>query len=103
MADTVNILAPQLMDLGVYIINKLYKGTSIWTPATRVGRHMDVAHWSAPDHIFGKTIAVIDNVSTKSDYNCKTDFDIWREMSNLGAKISQGVNNLWTQLLLVKK
>ena len=48
----VNIPAPQFVDLGISTINKLYKGSSILTPDTRVGRPMDVAHRSALDHIF---------------------------------------------------
>ena len=39
----------------------------------------DTAHWSALNHIFGKTTAAGDDVSEKSDYNYKTDFETWRE------------------------
>ena len=52
--DAVNISAPQFMDLGVSTIDALDKGASICNPDTRVGRHTYVAHWSDPDHIFGK-------------------------------------------------
>ena len=51
-ADTVNIPAPQFMDLGLSTINSMDKGASIWNPSTRVGRPMDVTHGSAPDHIY---------------------------------------------------
>ena len=73
-ADPVNSVAPKFVYLGFSTVDVLDKGAGLWTPATRVGRPMDVAHWSAPDHIFGETTAVGDAVSTKSDYNYKTDF-----------------------------
>ena len=71
--DIFNIPAPQFVDLGISTINALDKGFSLWTPATRVGRPTDVAHWSALDHIFRKTKSVGDAVSVNSDYNYKTD------------------------------
>ena len=77
--DTINIPAPQFVYLEISTIGLLDKGTSLWTPATRVGRHTDVAHWSVLDHIFGKTTVVRDAVSAKSDYDYETDFEIWRE------------------------
>ena len=67
------------MDLGVSTIGTLDKGASLWNRTTRVGRPTDVFHWSVPDHICGKPISVVDAVSAKSDYNCKTDFEILRE------------------------
>ena len=79
VADPVNISAPQFVDLGLSNINTLGKYTSIWTLATIFERPTDVAHGSVPDHIFEITTAVRDNVSAKSDYKYKTDFEIWRE------------------------
>ena len=79
MADTVNIPEPQFIDLGLSTIDTLDKGTSLWTPATRVGRPTDVSHWSMSEHIFGKYTAVRNAVIKKSDYNNKTDFETWRE------------------------
>ena len=77
-AHPVNIPAPQFVDLGLLTIDALDKVASIWTPATRVGRPTDFSHWITPDHIFVKTTAVEDNVSAKSNYNYKTDFETWR-------------------------
>ena len=39
----------------------------------------------------------------KSDYNYKTDLEIWEEKRNVSAKTIQGVEHLWNQFLLVKK
>ena len=66
-AYPVNILAPQFVYLGLSTIDTLDGGASLWTPATRVGRPTFVIHWSTPDHVFGKTLAVGDAVSAKSD------------------------------------
>ena len=77
-AYPVNIPAPQFVDLGISTINALDKGASICTPSTRVGRPTDVAHWSSLDRTFGKTTAVGDAVSAKSDYNYKPDNENWR-------------------------
>ena len=78
-ADTINIPELQFVDLGLSTINALGKGSSPWTPATIVGRPMDIAHRSAPDHIFENNKSIRDNTSVKSDYNSKTSFEIWRE------------------------
>ena len=78
-ADLVNIPAPQFVDLGLSTIDALDKGASILTPATRVGRPMDIDKWNELDHIFGKTTSVGDAVREKSDYKYKTDFENWRE------------------------
>ena len=96
VADFVNIPTPQFMGLGINTINKLDKGARIWIPATIVRRPMDVAHWSAPDHIYQKTTAVGDAVSAKSDYTIKLILKIGRKISNLSAKRMQGVDHLWT-------
>ena len=53
-ADPVNIPAPQFLNLGLSTINALDKEAILWTPTTIVGRPTDVAHGSAPDHIFEK-------------------------------------------------
>ena len=63
---------------GLSIIDAVDKGASLWNPATRVGSPTYVAHWSAPENIFGKNTAVGDAVSTDSDYNYKTSFETWR-------------------------
>ena len=77
-ADSDNIPAPQFVDLGLFTINALDTGASLWTPATRVGRPTYVAHGSAPDHIFEKVSAVRDDVRLNSDNNYRTGFEIWR-------------------------
>ena len=50
--DPINISVLQFVDLGLSTMNAMDKGTSIWTPATRVGRPTYVSHWRALDHIF---------------------------------------------------
>ena len=56
--DPVNSVTPQFVDLGFSTVDALGTGASLFTPATRVGRTADVAHWSAPDHIFVETTVV---------------------------------------------
>ena len=75
--DPANAPSPQFVGFGISNINALDKGASLWTPATRFLSPTDVAHWSAPDHIFWKIKAVGDSVSAKSDYNYKADFKTW--------------------------
>ena len=79
VADTVNSMTPQFVDLRFSTIDTLDKGDSIYTPANRVGKATNVAHWSAMDHIFGESTVVGEAVSAKSDYNYKTDFEIWKK------------------------
>ena len=76
-AYSVNIPSPQFMYLGLSTINLLDKGASIFTTATRVGSPMDVAYGIVPDPIL-KNTTVRDDMIKKSDYNYKTDFEIWR-------------------------
>ena len=59
-ADPINILASQLLDLGLLAINTLDKSASLWTPTNRVGTPMDIDHGSAHDHIFEKVTVVRD-------------------------------------------
>ena len=92
--DPINYVTPQFMYLGFFTVDTLYIGAGLWTPANRVVRHTDFAHWRAPDHIFGETTVVGDAVSAKSDYNYKTDFE--RRIRNLSTKIMQGFEQLWT-------
>ena len=73
------MLASKFVDLGISTIDALDKGASLWTPVIIFGSPTDVAHWSAPDHIFGKNTAVRDAVSVKSEYKYKNDFETWRE------------------------
>ena len=102
-ADPVNTPAPKFEDLGISTINELDKDASLWTPAIRVGRPIDVAHGSTLDHIFEKNTAVGDAVSAKSDYNYKTGLKLGGKIRNFSAKRIQGVKHLWTRLLLVQK
>ena len=55
---------------------------------------MDVSHYSAPDHIFGEDTAVGDAMITKSDYNYKTDFDIWKENKEFELQNNAGIQPL---------
>ena len=79
VADPANNVTPQFVDLWFSTVDELDKGAGIWTPASRARRSMDVAHWRAPDHIYGENTAVGDAVSARSEYNYKTYFEIWRE------------------------
>ena len=75
--DPVNIPAPQFVYLGLSTINALDKGSSLCTPSTIVGKPTDGAHWRAPNHIFGETTAVGNDVIAEKydyDYNYQTDF-----------------------------
>ena len=53
MEDTVQTQTPQLVDMGISSINALDEGSGDITPATRIQRPVNGAHWSAPNHIFG--------------------------------------------------
>ena len=53
MADPINSMTPQFVDLGFSNVDSLDKGAGLWTPTTVVLGSADVAHWIAPDHIFG--------------------------------------------------
>ena len=78
-ADTVQIQTPQLMDLGFSAINALDERSGLNTPTTRIRRPADVAHWSAPNHVFGETTALVfSEANSDYDYNCKTEFQILR-------------------------
>ena len=52
-ADPINSVTPHFVDLGFSTVDALDKGAGLWTPTTVVLGSADVAHWSAPDHIFG--------------------------------------------------
>ena len=103
VADPANISSPQFVNLGLSTINALDKSAIIWTPYTIVGRTIDVAHGSAPDHIFEEVIAVEKKVSAKSDCSYKLIFKFGGKIRTLSTKIMQGFNHLWNQLLLVRK
>ena len=76
--DPVNILALQFVDLGISTIDALDIISSLCALTTRVVRPTNAAHGSATNIIFGITTEVRDYVSTNSDYNYKTNFEIWR-------------------------
>ena len=79
-ADTVQTQTPQLMDLGFSTINALDESNGLGTLSTRILRYMDVAHWSAPNHVFGETTAVgVSEEKFDYDYNYKTGFQICKE------------------------
>ena len=60
-----------------------------------------VARGSASDNIFEKVTAVRDKVSAESDYSYKILFKSEGKFRTLSVKIMQGVDHLWTRLLLV--
>ena len=47
---TINPVASQFVNHGLYDLNALNKSTGIWIPATRTRRSPDVTHWIAVDH-----------------------------------------------------
>ena len=59
------------MDPGLLTINALDESRGLSTPATRIRSSVDGAHWSAPNHVFGETIAV-GMSEAKSEYDYKS-------------------------------
>ena len=77
VADLFQTQAPQFMDIGLLTINALDESSGLGTPATRIQRPTDGAHWSAPNHNFGETIAIgVSDTKSDYDYNYKTEFQI---------------------------
>ena len=80
--ESVNPVAPNILNHGLSAVNVLDKSTRIWIPNTRNISFPDVTHWSMEGSALGKGAAVGDDVVDKSDYseeNNKTDFEIWME------------------------
>ena len=87
--ESVNPVAPQLMNHGLSAVDELNKISGIWIPDTRIIRSRDITHWSGTDHAVGQGVLVVEAVDDKSDYseeNYKTDFEIWMENSKLQFK-----------------
>ena len=69
-ADPIQTQTPQFMDMGFLTINALGESSGISTPATRIRRSPDSAHWSAPNLVFGETTAVgVSEAKSYYDYN----------------------------------
>ena len=102
-ADTVNISAPQLVNLGLSTINTLDTGASIWTPATIFVRPTNVAHWSAPDHILEKLQRLETLWTQIQTMTIKMILKIGGKIRNWSVKRMQGFDILWTWLLFVWK
>ena len=84
--DVVNNQAPQFMDMGLLVINKMNESGVLGTPATRIRRLTYVSHWISTDHIFGEATAVLMGAARSDhDYNFRTEFEIWNLTSNLSA------------------
>ena len=84
--ESINPVAPQLVNHVIYDIDTLDKNTGIWSPATIIRRSPDINHCSTVDHALGQGGEVGDAVGEKSDYseeNYKIDFEIWMEYSKL--------------------
>ena len=80
MADPVQILTSQFVDLGISAIDAMNKVSGISTPATIIQRPTYGAHFIAPNHIFGGTTAVVvSKAKSYYGYNYKTVFQIWKE------------------------
>ena len=73
-ADTIQTQKTQFMDLGFYSINVLDESSGLSTPNTRIRRPTNGVHWSAPNHVFGETTAVVvSKAKYDFDYNYKTE------------------------------
>ena len=101
--DTVNIPAPLFVNLGIFTIDALGKCSSLWTPTTRIGSPMDVAHWNATDHIFEKQHRLETLWAQSRAITIKLVLKLGGEIRIFSAKMMQGVDHLWTRLLLVQK
>ena len=87
-SNVVETEAPQFVDLVILFINTSNELGVLSTPATIIRRPTDGSHWSVSDHIFGEaTVVRISAARSNQDYSYKTDFEIWREIGNLSAKI----------------
>ena len=92
-----------LVDLGLYTINTLDKGASIWNPANRVVRPTYAANWSATYHILEK-LQQLETLWVQSPIKAiKLILKIGGKIRNLIEKIIQGIDHIWTQLMLVQK
>ena len=79
VADTVQTQTPQFMDLRFSTINALDENSGLVTPATRIRRPNNGAHWSAPNHVSGETIVVrVSEAKSGYEYNYKTEIQIWK-------------------------
>ena len=75
----VQIQTPPFVDFGLSAINALDEGSGLITPATRIQRPINGAHWSVPNHIFGENIAVgVIEAEYYYDYNYKTELQVWK-------------------------
>ena len=85
--NAVGTKSPDLMHLGLLVVNTLDELRSFGTPATKVGRPEDGSNWSAPGHVFGKATAV-GMIGTRSEqnYSYKTDFETRRENQDFGCQ-----------------
>ena len=85
--DPVQTQTPQFVDLGILTIYSLDEGRGLSTPTTIIRRPADGSHWSAPNHIFGETIAIeVSEAKSDYDYNYKTKFKFGKNIRNLSAK-----------------
>ena len=119
-ADTIQTHTPHFVDLGLSTSNALNEGSGPSTPATRIWRPTDGAHWSATNHILVK-LQRLDwaRQSLATDITIKLSFKLKMKIRNLSAKffkesttfglnsywytMSNIKNHLWTRLLLVRK
>ena len=57
-ADNIQTQTPKFVDLGLSTINILDESSGLSTPATRIRRPRDGAHWSALNNVFDKANVV---------------------------------------------
>ena len=84
-SNTIQNEAPSFVDLGLSAVNASDEFITFGDPATRVRNLMDIPHWSAPGHGFGKSTA-FGMSSTRSElgYTYKTDIQNWKENKDFG-------------------
>ena len=63
---TINPVASQFVNHGLYDLNALNKSTGIWIPATRTRRTPNISHVNASDHALGQATSVRDVVGDYS-------------------------------------
>ena len=78
-SDIIQTHIPQFMDLVFSAINTLDEISGISNPDTRIRRPADGAHWSILNHVFSEsTVVGVSDAKSYNDYNCKTEYEIWK-------------------------
>ena len=87
-SNAVRTEVPDFVDLGLLAVNASDKFKTFGNPATRARRPTDVHHWSFLDHAIGEATEVgKSGTRSEPEYSYITDYQNWREIRPLGAKI----------------